>query len=138
MSGHLYELRRQWRFHTGDANKTLETPAAAFINLFGTTATFMHIGMDCEYAERGSRHYMGQLYAVFSVGVGHKSYPMTPLDLESLAATVNNLRPGHPNRLKIMENLQLQLERAVREMGVHRKTFAQINPYAAMLGQRPA
>lgn len=138
MSGHLYELRRQWRLHTGDANRTLETPAAAFINLFGTTATFMHVGMDCEYAARGSRHFMGQLYAVFDVGNGNKSYPLTPLDLESVAATLTNLRAGHPNRLKILENLQPQLARAVHEIGVHRKTFAWLNPQAAAFGQKLA
>ena len=132
MSGFLYTLRQQWRQTIGNPQRTMETPSAAFIGLFGKTATFQHVGVDCDHlGRRGSRNYHGQVYAVFTTRKGSGPCPLTPLDLESLASTLQNLPAHYQDRAAILAHLQPQIAKATQELAGHRKTLAWLNPQAA-------
>lgn len=124
MSGYLYELRKNWRIHSGP-DKTLETPSMSFIRLFGTVATFKHVGIDS--TPMGSKRlYHNQMYAVFGTGSKSNDIPLTPLDIESLAVAVKGLAPGYPHREDIQKHMQAELTRATRSLDAHKDTVASL------------
>jgi hypothetical protein len=133
MSGYLYNLRKNWRIHTADPAKTMDTPAMAFIRLFGATAKFRHAGLDCDYGASGKRHYHAQMYAVFAPNdkADGPLIPMTLNDVESLILAVKGLAPIYPNRDAIFKNMSSELDLATRTMASYQKTVQELNPYSA-------
>lgn len=132
-TGFLEGLRKKWRVHANPMAGESVLTSQNFIDRFGKTATFRHVGIDRHPHSPVTRPlYLGQTYAVFSAhGEGGPVIPMTPFDVEHLAITLQGLKPGHLNREAIVAHLTPQIAEAVANLKAHQSTFARLNPQAA-------
>lgn len=132
MTGYLEGLRKNWRIHANPMPGASLLTSQNFIDRFGKTALFLHVGVDRHPASFGTNpHYKGQIYAVFLTGEKGKLVPFTPLELDHLASTLRDLKPGYPDYAATMAHLVPHISAAVSNIKAHQSTLAWLNPPAA-------
>lgn len=131
-SGHsLREKRLHWHWVV-EAQRPSHARADVFIEYYGRTARFEHIGLDgYKPSVTARRQYSGQLYAVFSGKEGGPLIPLTPDDLYRLASTLECLKIGYPHREEIQARLLPEIAQAYNDLKIHQATFARLNPQGA-------